>query len=665
MNQDSILAVINLNFQVSSEILTKLLTFKVMGKKNKKKTLESTRKNNNENISGIKSAKKEKSKILKKLLSSSILSKKAKNHERKIEEKIALDELEIVALTPPPAKQKQKIKGGILMMIGAFTLLFIGYFLFSKFFRPQNLAEILPAEKTLALLEVNIDPADTKSQQFKMLFEKYPAYSAENFVKLFSLISPFNYEKEIKPWLGRRMGIALIALGNTERALTRFYFVETMDKTLTEKAFMTSQNKYFSQVDSSYKYQDFTLYQYENKLNPSFRFNATFVNNYLVLAENGELLKGFIDTYKSTKLSDDPTYKTVANNLPQSGLAFGYTHLQKLLNELERDPVFFAEKGQDIAALKPFLNLFSAQGVSIMAEKELLVAQTFTSIDKEIISGGSFLNFNEKYQGKLLNLINEDPVMVLGGHDLTKEHNRLQDIFKAGTQTSSVIFDGVLEAKKELYFGKDVDLKKDLYPLLEGEYAVSIENNFENPVITLFLELSDGSKDAARLEKAMNEFIKTNGIFSPKLSDVTLPDGTKGREVIANPEIIKRQDENHNGTAITTLVLGESGWSIHYALLGDVVVFSSSKENLTKIIDRHDGKIATNLTTTKDFASDIRPILKTADQMYTLKIGALSSILGFDQNTELSPFLLPFSSFTVTKNFFDDGISEIYLIEVI
>ncbi|HMR01255.1 MAG TPA: hypothetical protein PKA32_02585, partial [Candidatus Gracilibacteria bacterium] len=57
---------------------------------------------------------------------------------------------------------RQKIRGGILIAIGLGAIIFIAFFLFSKFFQPQPLAEILPAEQTLGFVEVNIDG---KSQQ--------------------------------------------------------------------------------------------------------------------------------------------------------------------------------------------------------------------------------------------------------------------------------------------------------------------------------------------------------------------------------------------------------------------------------------------------------------------------------------------------------------------
>ena len=115
-----------------------------MGKKNKKKTIASTRKNFDENSGDEKPAKKEKRKILKKLLSRNPLGKKAKNQEKKVsEEKPEISEEEMILaateMEEPIAqspKQKQKIKGGILMMIGAFTLLFIGYFLFAYYSSP-------------------------------------------------------------------------------------------------------------------------------------------------------------------------------------------------------------------------------------------------------------------------------------------------------------------------------------------------------------------------------------------------------------------------------------------------------------------------------------------------------------------------------------------------
>jgi hypothetical protein len=638
-----------------------------MGKKSKKKTIASTRKiEATEELGAQIKPQKEKKKLIGKLFGKKPHTAKPapaapvehpKAEPEKIETHIAKPKKEKRRLSPI---QKQKIKGGFLILIGLFALSFIGYFLFGKFFRPQYLAELLPAQETVAVLEINVDGSSSQPRLFYELMKKYPVYQQEGLIKLLHLIIPVDYKKEIEPWLGRHAGLALL---HYESGFQPIIFIESRDHNLTLQSL---KNATLSQAKDEVVSSDYKGYKvYTFSMSHSFEF--TFINNYLVIANEDKTLNKLIDLFASqqTRLNDDPEYRKVANNLPQGGLAAGYVNYQKLFEAMASDPKFTAQKGQDYLALKPFLNLFTAEGISVFAEKNRFVAQTFTSINKKVLGKDNFLTYNEKYEGKLLSLANENPILFAGGHDLTKELNRIKDIFKSSTNTSSVIFEGLLEAQKEKYFGKDIKLDEDIYPLFTGEYLLTVDNNLEEPDLTLILELKDKNNDVIRLEKLIGEFVKTSGIFTPKIQNVTLPDGTSGQEIVASPEKIDRFDEKYNETAITSLKIGETGWFIYMAYLDDKVVFCTDKDTIKKIINRSQGKVTTNLTTEKYFIDNVRQFIRSADQVYGLKIGALIQASGLNENPAIGAYLLPFTDLSVAKNFFEDGISEVISIQVI
>ena len=146
---------------------------------------------------------------------------------------------------------------------------------------------------------------------------------------------------------------------------------------------------------------------------------------------------------------------------------------------------------------------------------------------------------------------------------------------------------------------------------------------------------------------------------------VALPDGTKGQEIVANSEQITRTDNLYKGYNVTTLQLGSLPWSINYAVLDNVFVGSTDLNSLHAMIDRKTDSSAPKLMTTESFNGSVSPVISTADEVFQIKLGALSEILGITQDQNIKPYVEPFTALTMTKNFFDDGISSIYLIDVL
>lgn len=639
-------------------------------KKNKKKTIASTRKSKNE-LATLNLHSKPSENFFKKIFTKSKKkNKKSHNKSKKGKDLKQVQKVTKEESTKEPPKehlkkekkrlspgQKQKIKGGLLALIGLFALSFIGYFLFGKLFRPQYLSELLPANNTIATFEINIDPNNAQPLKFYENFKKYPVYQLENIFSLIKIFGGLDYNTDLSGWLGRRAGIAFLTGldSNNAAQLSRIYFIETKDlkksqESLAAKSFVLS------------KYGNFDLYT--NSLNQNITIAA--INNYLVVAENQDNLKHLIDLFsKQPKLADDQNFRKTANNLPQNGLAFGYLNLEKLFSFLTSNNQFVAQKGQDFSALKPYLGIFNSTGISIIAQPNALFAQTYTSVNKSALSRQKFLTFNDKYRGDLLSLANPDTILFAGGHDLSKELTELESMFQSGNKSSSIVFQSVLNSQKERYLGKDIDLQNDLYPLLENEYLFTVDNNFEKPVFSFFLKLKDPKTDLPKLEKIVSAFIETSGIFSPKIQSVTLPDGTQGQEIVASPEEISRSDELYRTYNITNLKLGNTGWNIYYASLNDKAVFSTNLETLKIIIDRAEGKVVNNLTTSNFFNTSLKPLMKNSDEIINLKTGALTEVLNLNADKILAPYLLPFGDLTVAKNYFDDGISSIYLLEII
>lgn len=532
-----------------------------------------------------------------------------------------------------------------LVFIGLAALVFIGYFLFTKLLRPQFLAELLPEQNTIALVEFTVD--QTQWNDLKEALKPYPVYDLEKARQFFEQVSTLNYQNDIEPWLGRKAGMALVNIGSPE-SLQRIYFAESNNhqKTIATLGATTPVTEY----------QKYPLYQTE-KLKGWF----TFINNNLVVASSQEALQDFIDSASLPKLYPSETYRKVTNNLPANGAVFVYANLEKswpLISQLNQN-------APEWKTLKPFMQLFKAAGVSVKIEKGRIITQIFTSIDKQKMDGKGFIEYPTKYQGGLLSLANEGTLFFTGGHDVTRELSRLETLFQSGTNASALTFDGLLEGQKEHYFGKDISLKDDIYPVLNGEYLVAVDGTLQKPVFNFFLKLEPDNR--GRFDKLLTAFIKTGGIFSPQVKEVTLPDGTKGQEVVAVGQLIKRSDESYNNNTLATLNIGDEGVTAYLAIMNNTLVVSTDKDSLKKIMDRSEGKVTQNLVKDEAFSQNLPLVMKTADETIGLKPQSLLPLIPKSETADsfralLASYFEPFVSIMVGKNYFEDGISEIYLI---
>jgi len=559
--------------------------------------------------------------------------------------------------------QRQKLKGGAMVLVGLFMIGFVSYFLYTRLFRPESIAHFLPADSTVGFVEVNIDGDSDQAKKFSKLFEKYPVYQASNLVKLANLVFPVDYKNDLEPWIGRKIGIVAMKELQDPNVLKPALFVEnhSSEKTmnfLKSRVLANSGDELLTEMHNGY-----SVYHY--KLSQNYYF--AFINNYLVLAADNNLMTQILDAQsgQGTKLQDDTVFQKISNNLPQTCIMFGYGNMQKLFETLQNNPLFQGQKMHDFVAMQPFMKIFSAEGFSAVVNDTNLTFQVFEAIDRTQLQGQSYLTYNDKYEGKLLNLASENSILFAGGHDLNKELSRIGEIFKSGTSVSSTLFNGILEAQKDRFFGKDISLESDIYPLLKNEYLVTIENNFETPVVSVFIGLTDKNEDMIHIEKLAAAFMKKSAIFSPQVKEVTLPDGTKGQEIVASAEEITRTDNPYNSYNVTSLKLGSLPWSINYTVLDNTLVVTTTPEALYNIIDRKWGKLQTNLRTSDNFAKTALPVMHTADEIFQIRLGALVPMLGIDQNPAVKPYVEGFNSLTMAKNFFDDGISTIYVLDIL
>jgi hypothetical protein len=351
---------------------------------------------------------------------------------------------------------RKRLVGLFIGLVGVFLLLFVIFYTVSRVFRPIDFAEMLPKDSTIALMQVNVNNGHEQVRRFYNALNKFESYHPNSIKNTLNETFDFDYDAEVKPWLNRQIGFAIIQKPRTEGEYDMVFFIETRDKTSTknfmESRGLESQDDYL--LTDEYKGED--IYRYA--LSQSYNF--VFLNNYLVLSENQEALKVIVDSTKSSELRlvENPDYQKISQNLPITTLTFAYVDIAKLVEYLKQNDEFMSAKGRELLAFEPFLKIYKAYGFTAMIENNNFAVQTFTGIDKGYLEGKDLLNFDSKFKAEFLTMLPADVKAYAGGLNLTKQFQRYSEIFGVGGEVSYLIFEGALRALKSEYFGEEIDL---------------------------------------------------------------------------------------------------------------------------------------------------------------------------------------------------------------
>lgn len=554
----------------------------------------------------------------------------------------------------------RKAMGLVIGLIGIFLLVFVIFYTISRVFRPQDIATMLPKDDTVALIQVSTNPHHEQVQRFFENLDKYSVYHPDTIKLLLNEALEADFDKDIAPWLNRQVGMAFLEKPEEKGQVDVLLFVETKDKKKTldflESRGLQTQEDYLL-TDN---YEGIDIYRYA--LSQTYKF--MFLNSYLVVANDEEVLKKVIEANKQNKnkLISNPSYQKVSQNLPINSLVLSYVDVEKLISVLKENEGFMSEKGRELLAFEPFLKLYKAFGFTAVMENGNIALQTFTSLDEDYLNGNDFLDFNTKFRANLLDYISDDLVFYAGGFDLQKQIHRYSDIMSAGGEVSYLIFEGMLRAQKNEYLGSEIDLEEDVYPLLQGEYALAVNKNDTFEAITLILELADPLKDRDKVESIVDSFIRKSAILAPKVVEVELEDGTTMEEIQTVPEEITRSSEDYHGYEINVLKIGTQDWGIYYIIADKNLIITTQQEQMHKAIDLFINS-QNSVKNSSIFKETISPVIRTTDEVLYFNFEYILNKLDLMPDF-FAAYLEPFESVGCGTNYFKDGISSIYYIKI-
>jgi len=556
---------------------------------------------------------------------------------------------------------KQKAIALLIGLVGVFFLLFVIFFVVSRIFRPEDLANFLPKDSVIAVVQVSVNPGFDQVEEFYRALNKYEVYQPGNIIKLVNETLDVDFVSEVEPWLSRQIGFAFMEKKDSPGEVDTLIFAEFKDKNKTLEFLKSRGLKTQEDYVLSEDYLGVPIYRYAL----SQTFNFCFVNNYLVAASKPDSLKRVIEVLKGStpKLKENPLYQKISQNLPIKSLVFTYVDFNKLTNLMKTNSNFMSEKGRDLLAFEPFLKLYKGFGSVVLMQNNNVSVQTYTSLDDTYLKGKELLAYDNKYRGTFLKNMPQDLILYAGGTNLYKQIQRYSELFSAGGEVSYLIFEGLLNAQKNTYFGTEVSLEQDIYPLLQGEYAFAVTKKDEDQALTIMLELDDPLKDKDKIAILADSLIRKSAILSPKIIEVTLEDGTVSKEIQTTPEEISKSTGEYRGYEINELNISNQTWGVYYIIIDKTLVISSKKDNLNMIIDLmvYTGG---SFTASQEYSTSVLPVINVSDEIMYIDFDFIGEKIKEVLPVYLSPFLAPFKSVSTGNNYFKDGISSINYLKI-
>ncbi|MBI4234699.1 DUF3352 domain-containing protein [Candidatus Peregrinibacteria bacterium] len=535
--------------------------------------------------------------------------------------------------------QKHQIYGAILVIIMISILISAGYLIFQRAFRSTEIARFLPEKQTVFTVELNYNPEHSQFSKTAKILEKYPYYSAQALKDFLTQKLQTNFETQINPWLGKNLGLSILNSKNTPGETFTVYFLETKDKAQAEK--------WLRQSASAQPYNNREIFLLQNGA------RLTLIDEYLFLSEKDQSLKELIDFSNSDEdaLFDSSRYLRAKNNLPFNYIAFAFINFKNI-----NDDSLTA-----FESIKPFLKFFDSEGLALVAMDEKFALQSFLNLSGEEIENMDFLENQEKYQADLAAYVKEDALIFWGGNNLENQLRRLILAMSGGDKDSMQIFDTVLQNYTNRYFGPEITLSLDILPLFKNEFALAIEEYDKKLTYKLLLKINNSEKALEELHDIFDNFAKVGSVYEKKIVTFTMADGTVGKEIMAVPENIRRQKLQIDDYDIFELTIGQKNSNIFYAVIDRYAIVTDNFDTMKNAVNmiKNGGK---SLRLSKDFQELITHILSSSDEVSYLNFDKLMPLIF--KGGKVPKYLLPLSSLTSGKNYFQDGVTTINYLDI-
>ncbi|MDP4007827.1 MAG: DUF3352 domain-containing protein [Candidatus Peregrinibacteria bacterium] len=377
-----------------------------------------------------------------------------------------------VAEAKPKAKRsllgnlKNKFAALLLILLGLMSVVFIGAFFVKKAFEPLDIANVLPFDETVAMASLD-GLSLVKDRSAIDSLADGSSFGINDLTSVIEEALDANFETDIKPWLGFKHGYALLQMTD-ENGVDKYehvLFIQSINKKATLDFLGKFQLESLKDGLTSEKYNNYSIYSFAVGQNVSF----LLLDKYFVFARDAQALKKIVDVRigEADALISHDEFLAVRNNLKKD-IGFVYYIPVKLF-----DYYMGEELSSGSALIRPILSLFQSQGHSMILNDKALIVQTYMNFDTAQ-SEERLPKLTSHYDGDLLRVMPPHFEYFWGSRDLSRVIAEFGVVLNQLHPSSFNVLEGVLNAKKEQYFGYEVDLREDIYKVFENEFALGL-----------------------------------------------------------------------------------------------------------------------------------------------------------------------------------------------
>lgn len=538
--------------------------------------------------------------------------------------------------------KKDRFLFGVIVLGAVLLIIFIFYLVwFSS--SQKSIAYLLPDDKTVAYIEFENFILPTKLESSKTLVQEKLGQAFKK---------AFDTQWELKEeWMNGRFGVILI---------------ENIDGKSTPVAFVQTNNRrkaldFFKQLALPDEELDKTgttrlpIYSYPQ----SQSFIFAFVGPYTLITNSISPIKIIQETYNGERpaLTSQKDYQKTLGNLPRKDWVRGYFNFQSL------------DFGDSIAAnnvIEPLKHVINHIVLTVRQDPAGFHFNTFVNLAQDLLELKENGRDKTRFAYELTDYISaKDIALYIGGANLSQEWQNTLSTIANLNPAYGIILESIIRAQVTKVFGDNVDLRNDFYPLFEGEYALAIGRSEENNItnISLILSHSDQKFAETKLAKMMDGFKYLAAQFAPKLREVTLPDGTISRELIADASKLQETSETYEGYEVHCVEVVNTSSGFCYTVTDELMVISNNRDTAIETIDLTMSPKYV-LSQHQPFRQTISNLSKVSDEITFIDIQRFMPLIsGKSFSMLLEPFTKELDAVSWVKHYFDDGVStEGYLL---
>ncbi len=541
-------------------------------------------------------------------------------------------------------KKMGRVQRFLLGVVSLGVILILLFFLYTLylFATAKDVAQVLPAEKTTAYVEINELNISPKLSQSSLTQADFLQSYLETF-------SGLNLEEAFVKWAGTPVGVAVIDTGNAQEPVL---FVRSKSRSAGVNFFKDLALEEEELIKE--KRDGFSLFSFSE----SQPFSFTFVNNYMFASKSGEALKAIIDSQDTEdgRLIDKPEFRSSLGNLPRRPWLHGYVNVQNIsLNTGNPAKSLF----------EPLQWMADHIAISVRQDHNGFHFNNYMALNQEYLALKPGYREDTRFAYGLTEFIGSENVLAyVGGANLAAEWQNTLETISNLNPSYGVILEGLLRAQVSNVFGRDIDLRDDLYPLFEGEYALALKQNEDGSLgIKLIVGHDNDDFAEAKLDKLFNGFRLLAAQFAPKLEVFILPDGTESAELVADPDRFAETIEEYRNFEIPCLEGEGTTYGFCYLIMNDMIVMANSLDEVKEAIDLSFSP-KNVLSQSQQFRKTLSNLSKVSDEITFIEFNHLEKAFeASPYNFFFKPFVEPFDAVTWVKHYFDDGVStEGYLL---